>query len=248
MSEPLEDIAAEARRIADAARERDALVRVLGGAAVRIHCAYMPPPLQRAYGDIDLATPARTASQTDSLMQDLGYVGDREFNATQTHRMVFADPVRRRRIDVFVGEFRLCHVIPITERLALDPLTIPLAELLLTKLQVVEANLKDLKDMWALLLEHPVAEGDDETINGPFIARLLAGDWGLWRTATGTIDKLQVRLATDSGLEAEQQRVIAERLDTLSAGIDDAQKSFRWRTRAKVGERVRWYAEPEEID
>jgi hypothetical protein len=124
----------------------------------------------------------------------------------------------------------------------------PRAELLLTKLQVVEANLKDLKDMWALLLEHPVAEGDDETINGPFIARLLAGDWGLWRTATGTIDKLRVRLATDSGLEAEQQRVIAERLDTLSAGIDDAQKSLRWRTRAKVGERVRWYAEPEGID
>jgi Uncharacterised nucleotidyltransferase len=248
MSEPLDDIVAEARRIADAARERDALVRVLGGAAVRLHCTYMPPSLQRTYGDIDLATPARTTSQTDSLMQDLGYVGDREFNAIQAQRMVFADPVRRRRIDVFVGEFRLCHVIPITDRLALDPLTIPLAELLLTKLQVVEANLKDLKDMWALVLEHPVGEGDDETVNGPFIASMLAGDWGLWRTATGTLDKLRVRLATDSGLEAEQQQVISERLDTLSARIDDERKSLRWRTRAKVGERVRWYEEPEEIE
>jgi hypothetical protein len=248
MTEPLEDIVAEARRIADAARERDSLVRVLGGAAVRIHCPSMPPSLQRSYGDIDLATPARTTSQTDSLMQELGYVGDREFNAIQTYRMVFADPVRRRRIDVFVGEFRLCHVIPITERLALDPLTIPLAELLLTKLQVVEANLKDLKDMWALLLEHPVGEGDDETINGPFIARLLAGDWGLWRTSTGTIDKLRARLATDSGLQAEEQRVITGRLDDLSAAIDGASKSLRWRTRARVGERVRWYEEPEEID
>ena len=248
MSEPLEDIVAEARRIADAARAQDALVRVLGGAAVRLHCEAMPVSLQRAYGDIDLATPARTTRQTDGLMVSLGYVGDREFNAVQAQRMVFADPVRRRRIDVFVGEFRLCHVIPISERLALDPLTIPLAELLLTKLQVVEANLKDLKDMWALLLEHPVGEGDDETINGPFVAGLLARDWGLWRTATGTIEKLRARLATDSGLDAGQQRVIEDRLGELSVRIDAAEKGLRWRARAKVGERTRWYDEPEEIE
>ena len=79
-------------------------------------------------------------------------------------------------------------------------------------------------------------------------ARLLAGDWGLWRTATGTIDKLRARLEADSGLDAEQQRVISQRLDELTARIDGERKSLRWRTRAKVGERVRWYAEPEEIE
>jgi hypothetical protein len=248
MSEPLEDILAEARRIADAARERDVLVRVLGGVAVRLQCLSMPKSLERTYGDIDLATPAKATSEADALMTSLGYVEDREFNAIQAHRMFFADPLRRRRIDVFVGEFRLCHVIPISERLELDPLTIPLAELLLTKLQVVEANLKDLKDMWALLLEHPVGECDDETINGPFIAGLLARDWGLWRTATRTIETLRARLPTDSGLDIEQQGVIAGRLDALVTGIDGEHKALRWRTRAKVGERVRWYEEPEEIE
>jgi hypothetical protein len=246
---PLEDVVAEAVRIADAAREQGALVRVIGGVAVRLHCPSMPPQLQRIYGDIDLATPTGMTRQTETLMADLGYVADEQFNAVHgQRRLIVDDPVQRRRIDIFVGEFELCHAIPITERLALDPLTIPLAELLLTKLQVVQANFKDLQDMWALLLEHPVGDRDDETINGAFIARLLADNWGLWRTATGTIGKLRARLEADSGLDAEQRRAISQRLDELTARIDGERKSLRWRTRAKVGERVRWYAEPEEIE
>jgi len=35
---------------------------------------------------------------------------------------------------------------------------------------------------------------------------------------------------------------------TAQGTIDAAPKSLRWRTRARVGERVRWYELPEEID
>ena len=37
-----------------------------------------------------------------------------------------------------------------------------------------------------------------------------------------------------------------EQLAVLSKATETAPKSFRWKARAKVGERVRWYEVPEE--
>ena len=47
----------------------------------------------------------------------------------------------------------------------MEPLTIPLAELFLTKAQIVQMNRKDVLDLLALLLDHEVGPGDAETIN-----------------------------------------------------------------------------------
>ena len=77
------------------------------------------------------------------------------------------------------------------------------------------------------------------------IAELCAKDWGLWRTATLTIAQSRERLG-EFGLDADQQALIAKRLEALAAAIDAAPKSRAWRLRSRVGERVRWYEEPEE--
>jgi hypothetical protein len=245
---PLEDIVAEGRRIAEAAVRVGVLLRLIGGVAVCLHARDgVHPSLARSYGDIDLATTRDDGRATRQLLESLGYEPNERFNALNgSERLVFYDVAHRRQLDVFVGEFSMCHALPITERLELDTQTVPLAELLLTKLQIVRLNGKDVRDTLALLVEHEVGDGDDDTINAAFIASLLARDWGLWRTARGSIETVAAALP-ESGLSESEQALVTDRLKRLADRIEGEPKSRRWRTRARVGERVRWYQEPEEI-
>ena len=161
-------------------------------------------------------------------------------------RLVVYDMDNGRQLDVFVGEFEMCHKIPIAQRLNLDPRTVPLAELLLTKLQVVRTNRKDVIDICAILLDHDVGETDGETVNAAYIASLLSGDWGLWRTSRGTIETTRAELPS-LGLEQAERDLIDGRLTALWDRVEEQPKSFRWKSRAKIGDRSRWYEEPEEI-
>ncbi len=244
----LANIEQEARRIVAAAEAQGITLRLLGGLAIRLHApSATHRALERAYPDIDLATDARSQA-VESLIAGLGYAPDRQFNLLHgSSRLLFYDESHGRQVDVFVGRFEMCHRLPITERLALESLTLPLAELLLTKLQIVQLNEKDLRDVAALLLDHPVGDSDAETINAAYIARLLANDWGLWRTITLNLDKARA-FADSSGLDESQKGVIRERIESLLAAIEAAPKSFKWKSRAAIGERKRWYELPEEVE
>src|ERR1700741_2426189 len=138
--EPLADIVEEGRRIASAAADAGVPVRLLGGVAVRVHAREgIHPALARTYGDIDLATTRRGGRATLALLESLGYTSNERFNALNgASRLVVYDVPNRRQVDVFVGEFTMCHTLPISDRLELDARTVPLAELLLTKLQIVQ--------------------------------------------------------------------------------------------------------------
>ncbi len=241
------DIEQEARRIIAAGEAQGLRLRLLGGLAIRLHApSATREPLVRAGADIDLVTDARSHT-VERLLSGLGYLPDREFNLLHgATRLLFHAARQARRVDVFVGRFEMCHRLPITARLALEPLTLPLAELLLTKLQIVQLNAKDLRDIAALLLDHPVADGDAETINALYIARLCASDWGLWRTVTGNLDTVRTFVAA-SGLDAAARALLDERIAALRAAIDAAPKSFKWKSRAVIGERARWYELPEEV-
>ena len=140
----------------------------------------------------------------------------------------------------------MCHVIPVAKRLALDPMTVPLAELLLTKLQVVALNEKDQRDIVNLLHAHPLSDDDAAGINAHYVAGLLAGDWGLWRTSTLNVERVRSGLAR-YGLAPEQEEIVRTRLDDLRSRIDEEPKRTRWKVRARMGERVKWYEEPEEV-
>src|SRR5207253_2067796 len=147
---------------------------------------------------------------------------------------------------VFVGGFQMCHSIPVADRLDVDPETVPLAELLLTKLQIVRLNDKDLRDIVALLLDHDVADTDLNAINGAVVARLCSDDWGLWRTCHLTIEGVRGHLG-DLRLALDEESAVRSRLDALETRLDAAPKTRRWRLRGRVGDRVRWYEEPEEV-
>jgi hypothetical protein len=241
---PLEDLVAEARRILDSAA--DIPLRVLGGVAVALsseHALLLP----REYNDIDFIAAAGRAPEVVRAFEALGYVGDQRFNGLHGHRrLLFYDTGNARRVDVFVAKFEMCHAIPLAGRLTLNAWTIPLADLLLTKLQVFALNEKDQRDIVNLLHAHPLSDSDADGLNAPYVARLLATDWGLWRTSTLNIERVRGGLARYE-LAPEQEAVVRTRLDDLRSRIDEEPKSTKWRLRARVGERVKWYEEPEEV-
>lgn len=233
---PLADLRAEARRVLEAARERDLAVRAVGGLAVSLRCpSASQPPLARDYKDLDVVGLAAERQEIDGFFRELGYTPDEEFNALQGHqRLLHYDTANGRQLDTFLDRFHMCHDLDLRGRLRLDELTLTPADLLLTKLQVVQTNERDLKDATALLLD---ADVDDARV-----AEVCASDWGWWRTVTGVLDKVEA-FAQQDGIDTERMHV---RVARLRERIDTEPKGRRWRARAKVGDRVRWYELPEE--
>jgi hypothetical protein len=244
---PLADIVAEAERLLAAARASNVPIRLIGGLAVYFHTEAIPAPLSRSYGDIDVATTKSAGRGASELLSALGYEASREFNALHgSRRLLFHDAQNERKLDVFVDTFELCHTIPITGRLALDQDTIPLAELLLTKLQVVELTNKDMLDIVTLLSQHDVGPRDDDVINSDFIAGLTADDWGLWRTLKLNLERINAKVPS-MPLDADVRDRISARANALWERIEREPKSRKWRLRDRVGDRKRWYELPDEV-
>jgi hypothetical protein len=244
---PLDDIVAEARRILARASAGSVPLRLIGGVAIHLHSSVPRQGLARRFKDIDLVTPRTRGRELTSFIASLGYAADDPFNAMNAgRRALYYDTRRERQLDVFVGSFEMCHVVPIADRFEIEPETLPLAELLLTKLQVVELNEKDMRDIMALLVEHELGDHDADTINAAFVAKLCAEDWGLWRTCTMNIERSRVGLESFN-LSSDDRRVLADRLESLLSRIEAAPKSRRWKLRARIGDKVRWYEEPDEV-
>jgi hypothetical protein len=243
---PLADPVAEGTRIAEAAAERGLPLRLLGGVAVAILCpSARKPPLQRGYGDIDLATTGSAKKEVTTLIESLGYTGDREFNTLHGHRRLFFwDEVNKRQVDVFVDEANLCHRVELKRRIEVSPLTLSLADLTVLKLQIVETNEKDYLDICALFADHELSD-DESGINAAYIAKLAASDWGLWRTM-GMVAERSERFARElPGFDAGEG--VAERLLRLRTELDSVPKTRSWKLRSRVGDRKRWYELPEEV-
>jgi hypothetical protein len=246
-SAPLADPIAEARRLIELARSDGLVLRALGGVAVCLQAPGAMPRLPRQAKDIDLAAAKGASKSTARLLAQAGYVADEMFNALRgSRRLLFYDPANGRHLDVFIGEFSMCHDIPMTMRLGREPLTVPREELLLSKLQIVELTASDQSDVYNLLFHSDVSDdGAQGSIAASFIAGLCAADWGLWRTCQLNIERGLTNLA-GAALEPQERALVASRLERLRARIDAEPKSMKWRIRDRVGDRVRWYAEPEE--
>jgi hypothetical protein len=244
--EPLADPVAEGTRIADAAAGRGVPLRLAGGVAVAVLCpSSRRPPLRRTYGDIDLATRGSAKREVIALLESLGYAPDPEFNTLHGHRrLYFFDEGNQRQVDVFVDEANLCHRIDLRARLDLVPLALPLADLTVLKLQVVETNEKDYLDLCAIFSDHDLSD-DESGVNRGHIAAAAGADWGLWRTL-GMVAERSAQFARDlPGFDAGER--VAARLERLRGDLEDAPKSRGWKLRARIGDRKRWYELPEEV-
>ena len=241
---PLEDPIQEAERIAEAAKSSKIGVKLLGGAGIHLHSpSASKAPLKRKYGDLDYAMPKRDRKAALTFFPSLGYEANERFNLMNGDtRLYFYDNQNGRQVDVFIDVFKMSHVIDLRGRLDMDGPCASPADLLLSKLQIYEVNRKDLVDLTALLLDHPIEPKNEDAIDADYVARVAAEDWGMYRTLQVNIEKLR---HTVDELDVDRE-LVKSRLDELWAAVEAQPKPLKWRLRAQVGDRVRWYELPEE--
>jgi hypothetical protein len=243
------DIVAEGERLLERAETSDVPLRLLGGVAIRLRApgGNLPAAFERRYADLDFVTAKGASGKAQAFFRSEGYEPHKAFNALNgNERLLFFDRENDRQVDVFVGAFSMSHKIPIGDRLQVEPATLPLAELLLTKLQIAEVNEKDVRDALAVLHDHPVGEADGDAVNARRIAELCASDWGLWRTITGNLATCRDHVEHYDVGDEERAR-LRGRIDELLDRIESEPKSRGWKLRARIGERKRWYETPEEV-
>lgn len=251
ISDPL----AEGLRLISLAEVRGIRLRLMGGLAFHALCPDWTAPTERERRDIDLATRGREGKAVSDLLVQEGYVPDRRYNALYGHKQLyFVDPSNARPVDVLIDRLEMCHQFEFADRLAIRGDTLPPADLLLSKLQIVKVNRKDVLDMLALLSDYPLAVNDlaGAAISIDRITRLTSTDWGWWRTVTSNLQRLSEFVARelrpgdlDFGRPAKFE--MTDQIATLQTAIETVPKSTRWKLRAHIGERAPWYDLPEEI-
>jgi hypothetical protein len=245
---PLSDVRQEGLRLVHAAADRGIPVRLIGGVAVwaRSPSARIPQ-LQRDYGDVDIISLRKVSRDLIRFAESMGYQPDKLFNALHgAQRLNFTDAATGRPLDVLLDQFAMCHTIELKDRLSIDPVTIPLSDLLLTKLQVMRINRKDLLDLTALLADHPLGGQEAGSIDLDRLTALLGKDWGFEHTTRLNLAKLRTSVA-EFGLPEAVSRMVDERIAGILAVLDKGAKSLGWHLRARVGERMQWYELPEDV-
>ena len=241
------DMLDEGRRLVDAARSEGLTLRLLGGLAVREHCR-THELCERDYSDLDMVAPAKQARRRAAVFAGFGYAENFAVRtAAAGAQMQFVRPCDHAddHIDVFLDNFHMDHRIALARRLEIEPYTISLSDLLLTKLQIFKLNEKDLRDIVTLLGD--VEVGDEDApglINGRYIGGLCAQDWGLFYDVTINLARVGER-ATSFHLSDSQLERLRRGVTRLIAAIDAAPKSVHWRLRARVGTRTAWHDEPD---
>ncbi len=246
---PLADVLEEAHRLADLLAAGGIRARLLGGCGIALHAhRTIPTALQRTYGDLDYVVRRSEASAFRRLLEGAGYEPNVRFNNVNGHRrLLHLDSHNGRQIDTFVGSFHMCHDLDLDDRLPESGFSLTPADLLLTKLQVVEINEKDFVDAVLLLSEHPVGDADPEVIERRRIAEVVGSDWGWYTTLSDNLERLEDRARLVHDLDDGTRDLVVHRVHDVRAVMEQAPKSAKWRLRARVGRRVPWYDLPEEI-
>ena len=245
------DFLQETYRIVDAAKTEGVLLRLLGAMAFHIHCpkfSYIQEILGRSFTDIDFASYRKESSRINKLFSDLGYQNDQRVRALFGSRLIFYDTAgTNRHCDVFLDKLEFCHDVNFENRLEFDDPTVPLAELLLEKMQIVKLNEKDIIDTIMLLREHEIGGSDDDIINADYLAHLTARDWGLWKTVTTNLEKVKDAAQTFGKLPEEDKKDVDSKIATLRNRIDNEPKTTGWKFRAQIGEKRKWYRDVDEL-
>jgi hypothetical protein len=238
-----------ARRICEQADGDGTQVRLLGGIAIWLRSPEeIRALLGREYADIDLVTVRKSSKSLRQQLETLGYVPDREFNALQgDRRLYFTAQDGSYHLDIFVDKFEMSHKLDLGARIDREPVVLPAAELLLTKLQIAELNRKDAADTAMLLLGHEPAPDDGPgKLNVGHVAEVCADDWGLFTTVSDNLATTRTLLPEILDTDGHQ-KLADERAAAILAAMEEAPKSRGWRRRSKIGRRMRWYETPDEV-
>jgi len=234
----------EAIRIQNEAEKEGLRLRLLGALAFRYQCptniAHFEG-LERRITDIDFAVSTSHRERLLAFFKQQGYIVDE--NALIIgggYRYIFENPQKQKHIDIFFDQLEMCHTIYLKDRLTIDPRTVSLADLLLEKMQIVKISPKDFKDTAILLLEHEIGK-DDSTINIDYIGNIMSNDWGFFNTFTTNLSKLRDNLTQFASFDGMEKETIHQRIDEIIKWVNSSEKSFKWKARAKIGTKIRWY-------
>ena len=265
---PTEVFIQESQEIVEKAKKEGIILRILGGLSIAIHCQKHKEFAKKLgrigtgvvkgqeYSDIDYIAYRNQRKQIKELFEKLGYVKRKATLSTAaSERQIYYHPKGWFYVDVFFDRLLVAnHPIDFRGRLELDYPTITVTDMLLEKIQMWEAfSIKDLKDCLLLLKAHEISEkSEKEIIDVIYIARLLAQDWGFWYTATTNLKKLRKfvvdldKLGREAQINPKQinkkdREEIVEKIDKLLEMIEKEPKSFKWKMRAKIGTKKKWY-------
>lgn len=248
---PLPSIVEEAKAMVSEATKSGLMLRVLGATAIYIHCPKFHSlfdTLGRRLSDIDFVSYSIFNEKIELFMKQMGYVGRGKFNSFYGKtRLIFDDPSNQRYVDIFFDELRMSHTVRFVGRLELDNPTITITDLLLEKMQIAKINEKDVKDTLVMLQEHELRNEEKDCINHEYIAKQLAGDWGYWFTVTTNLQKTRDAALSHPVLDEDQKKTAVAKLDNLIQRIDSEPKGTRWKMRARIGTKRKWYEEVEEV-
>jgi hypothetical protein len=237
----------EALSLARKAHDAKLGLKLLGGLAVRVLCPEFTPRLRRDQ-DIDYACVSKERKKVADFLAGNGCEPDRRFNNLNGDRQMYFTAPSGRPIDVMVDRLTMCHTLDLRPGFDRLPYTIDAIDVLLSKLQIVELNEKDARDIVHLLSALPVGGGAPGSLDTERYAKLLGSDWGWWRTVTKNLEKLPGLIAENPGLvPAGAPADPLAGVRKLAEVAAQAPKSVKWKLRANVGERVRWYELPEEV-
>jgi len=240
--------------LVEEAQKRNITVRAIGALAFRIHCPrykYIEYSTGRILTDIDFMAYSKDVNRIEDMFKELGW------SEILTHRIYSMQAMRRiynypedpnLHAEFFFDKLSMSHDIDFRGRLEIDRLTISLVDLLLEKLQIAQINEKDIIDLLVLLREHAVGDNEEETVNVAYLAKVCSDDWGLWKTATTNLDKVKSFIQSYEILNGEDRNDISSKIETLQKTIHGNPKSFRWKLRARIGERQQWHRDVEERD
>jgi hypothetical protein len=254
MSGPVDDPLPEAVALVDGAARAGLKLRLLGGLGVRVLCPDFPPRL-RPGQDMDLACASKGRRDVVAYLESNGCVPDKAFNSLNGDRQMYFTSPSGRPVDVMVDRLVMCHTLDFRPSFGNSSLTLDPADLLLSKLQIVELNAKDARDITHLLSGVPVGNrrASGPFIDAPFIdtgrfGEVLGADWGWWRTTTGSLEKMPAMLAENPEMIPPRPRFdVRDQVARLLEVAKSVPKSMKWKLRANVGDRVRWYELPEEV-
>jgi hypothetical protein len=263
-----EEAIKKAKELIEAAKTRGIPLRLMGSCSVYVHC----PKYRKMFlgmridktetpiTDLDFVSYSKHQEQLEKLLTEMGCIpksslaypthsGTGGFTAVtlgrEFSRVIYIIKETNTTIDVFMDKLAMCHTIDFRNRLEIDYPTIPLADILLEKMQIVEIAEKDIKDTIALFLEHDVGDSDEETINAEYISKLLAEDWGFYYTVTTNLKSIRniflPLYKEQSILSGEFTETIRNRIEKLLDRIEREPKTLKWKLRSIIGKRKKWY-------
>lgn len=247
-------VAREERRIREAVAAQSIVLKLAGSFAVRERCpsnGYLLTALgRRPFRDIDYVGYWSQRRQIAELFESLEYTLDPVVRQSQEWGIKRFTYNRRDglKVDIFLDELVMAHTIPFKGRLGGHLLTISIVDLLLSKLQIHEITLNDLIDMTVLLAEYDLEPQDDNGLDAAYLCSIMANDWGFYYTTLENLRKLEEALGRFVALPNDVRSRVTSRVEALRTRIEAEPKSRRWRLRAKVGPRMRWYEEVSEVD